>query len=326
MHPRTVILGGTGFIGSHLAEELIKSKYPVTLLARDSRRLSTLPPLVQSEANFIAGDYRDSWVVSGALDGCDLAIHAISSTDPGLGNMNPAMDVENNLVSMIRFLEQVKAHRVKHVMFLSSGGTVYGRTPSPPVTEDAPTNPICSYGIVKLAMEKYLHMYSETSGVSSTIVRLANPYGERQSPEKGQGIVSVLLDRVAKNLPVQIYGRGEVIRDFIYVEDAVKAMHALLEGIWTRPSCSVFNVGTGIGTSIREVLEYVGAATGKAIRVEYLEGRPVDVPVNVLSILKLIKTTGWMPSYSVYDGICKTWRAIRDGQNICSGAATLPHD
>jgi len=325
MHPRTVIFGGTGFIGSHLAEELIKYKYPVTILGRDSRRLSTLPPLVQSEANFIAGDYRDSWTVSGALDGCDLAIHAISSTDPGLGNLNPAMDVENNLVPMIRFLEQVKAHRVKHVMFLSSGGTVYGRTTSQ-VTEDDPTNPICSYGIVKLAMEKYLHMYSETYEVRSTIVRLANPYGERQNPERGQGIISVLLDRVGKGLPVYIYGKGEIKRDFIYITDAVKAMHALLEDAYARPACSVFNVGTGMGTSISKVLSHVEAVTGKMANVEYRDARSVDVPVNVLSVLKLIKTTGWWPYYSLFDGICRTWKAMQDGQNICSGTATLSHD
>ena len=310
MHPRTVIFGGTGFIGSHLAEELIKHKYPVTILGRDSRRFSALPSLVQSEANFIAGDYRDSWVVSGALDGCELAIHSISSTDPGLGNVNPALDVENNLVPFIRFLEQVKAHKVKHVMFLSSGGTVYGRSESP-VTEDSPTNPICSYGIVKLAMEKYLQMYCETGGgVRGTIARLANPYGERQNPERGQGLVSVLLDQVSKGLPVYLYGKGEIIRDFIYIEDAVKAMHALLEGTFVRPACSVFNVGTGVGTYIAKVLGHVEAVIGKTANVEYRDTRSVDVPTNILDIGKLIRATGWLPNYSLFSGICKTWKAI----------------
>jgi UDP-glucose 4-epimerase len=311
MHPRTVIFGGTGFIGSHLAAELIKHKYPVTLFARSSTRLSTLPALVQQEANFIAGDFRDTRTVSGALDGCELAIHSISSTDPGLGNLNPAADVEQNLVPMISFLEQVVRHKVKHVMFLSSGGTVYGRS-EPPVTEDAPTNPICSYGIVKLAMERHLHMYGETSGVSSTIIRLANPYGERQNPERGQGIVAILLDRVSKGLPVYLYGKGDAIRDFIYITDAVKAMHALLEDAYARSACSVFNVGTGMGTSINKVLSHVEAATGKMANVEYRDARSVDVPVNVLSVLKLIRTTGWTPYYSLLNGINKTWKAMQN--------------
>ena len=309
MHPRTVIFGGTGFIGSHLAEELIKYKYPVTLFARSSTRLSTLPALVQQEANFIAGDFRDAQTVSGALDGCELAIHAISSTDPGLGNLDPITDVETNLVPMIQFLEQVKAHKVKHVMFLSSGGTVYGRAVFP-VAEDAPTNPICSYGIVKLAMERYLHMYGETSGVRSTIVRLANPYGERQSPERGQGIVAIFLDRVSKGLPVYLYGKGEIVRDFIYIEDAVKAMHALLE--INRTCCSVYNVGTGIGTSIAKVLKYVEEVTGKIADVEYRDFRSVDVPMNVLNVEKLIRVTGWTPHYSILEGINKTWKAMQN--------------
>jgi UDP-glucose 4-epimerase len=315
MHPRTVIFGGTGFIGSHLAEELIKYKYPVTLFARSSTRLSSLPALVQQEANFIAGDFRDAQTVSGALDGCELAIHAISSTDPGLGNLDPITDVETNLVSMIQFLEQVKAHKVKHVMFLSSGGTVYGRTVSP-VAEDAPTAPICSYGIVKLAMERYLHMYGETSGVRSTIVRLANPYGERQNSERGQGIVVILLDRVSKGLPVYLYGKGEIVRDFIYIEDAVKAMHALLEinGNWPCcPACSVYNVGTGLGTSIAKVLEYVEVVTGKMANVEYKDFRSVDVPSNALDVEKLIRATGWTPHYSLFEGISKTWKAMQEG-------------
>lgn len=313
MHPRTVIFGGTGFIGSNLAEELIKYKYPVTLFARNSARLSTLPALVQNEANFIAGDYRDAWSVSGALDGCELAIHSISSTDPGLGNLDPVADVEQNLVSMIQFLEQSKVHKVKHVMFLSSGGTVYGRT-ALPVAEDAPTHPICSYGIVKLAMENYHRMYSEIFGIKGTTVRLANPYGEGQSLERGQGLVAVLLDRVSRGLPVYLYGTGSAVRDFIYVGDAVKAMRGLIEIETNRtwPPYDVFNVGTGIGTSIAKVLEYVQTVTGKTAQIEYRDVRTVDVEMNVLNIEKIVLTTGWMPTYSVLDGITKTWQSTQD--------------
>jgi UDP-glucose 4-epimerase len=308
MHPRTVIFGGTGFIGSHLAEELIKYKYPVTLFARSSARLSALPALVQQEANFVAGDFRDGRSISWALDGCELAIHAISSSDPRLGNIDPIADVESNLVSMIQFLEYVKSYKVKHVMFISSGGTVYGRMVSP-VAEDAPTNPICSYGIVKLAMENYLRMYSDIHGFKGTIVRLANPYGERQSPERGQGLVAVLLDRVSRGLPVYLYGAGSAVRDFIYVGDAVKAMRSLLEFERTWPPCEVFNVGTGVGTSIAKVLEYVQTVTGKTAKIEYVDVRSVDVEMNILDIRKIILTTGWMPNCGVLDGINKTWQA-----------------
>ena len=305
MPPRTVIFGGTGFIGGHLAEELIKNKYPVTIFARSSRLLSKLPPLVQHEANFIEADFKDVRMVSGALNGCDLAIHSISSTDPGLGNMSPAIDVESNLIPMISFLEQIESHRVKHVMFLSSGGTVYGRTVLP-VAEDAPTYPICSYGITKLAMENYLRMYSENRGVKSTIVRLANPYGAGQNPNQGR-LIAVLLDRVSKDLPVYLYGKGKIVRDFIHVEDAAKALRGLLE-IDTGLLCDVFNVGTGIGTTIAKVLEHVQVVTGKVAKIEYKDMRSVDVATNILDIRKIVVETGWMPTYSVLDGINKTWK------------------
>jgi len=121
---------------------------------------------------------------------------------------------------------------------------------------------------------------------------------------------------VSKGLPVYLYGKGDAIRDFIYITDAVKAMHALLEinGNWPCcPACSVYNVGTGIGTSIAKVLKYAEVVTGKMANVEYKDFRSVDVPKNVLDVEKLIRATGWTPHYSIFEGINKTWKAMQEG-------------
>jgi UDP-glucose 4-epimerase len=301
--PRTVVFGGGGFIGSHIAEELLEHGYPVKVFARPGAA-SLLPASLSSSVPLVSGDFMNEADVSRALEECELAIHAVSSTIPANSNQAPTFDAETNLLPTLRFLDEARRRGVKRVLFLSSGGTVYGRAARLPIGEDAPTFPLCSYGIVKLALEKYLHMYADLYGLRHTIVRLANPYGERQSPSRRQGAIAVFLDRLAREQPLEVFGDGSIVRDYVYIRDASRAIRLLIEA---DESDGVFNIGTGVGTSLADLIEHIRATTGRTVEVKKLPGRKVDVPANVLSFHKLERLTGWKPSCGLAEGIGRTW-------------------
>jgi UDP-glucose 4-epimerase len=301
--PTAVVFGGAGFIGSHLAEELLDRGYPVRIFARAGADRS-LPETLRGRATLESGDFMNDADVSRAMQKCELAVHAISSTIPASSNQAPTFDVETNLVSTLRFLEQARCQGVKRVLLLSSGGTVYGRAARLPISEDAPTFPLCSYGIVKLALEKYFHMFATLYGLGHTIVRLANPYGERQSPTRRQGAVAIFLNRVLRGEPLEIFGDGSIVRDFIYIKDATRAIRLLLDS--SAPD-GIYNVGTATGTSLNELVEHIRKVTGRPVEVRKGPGRTVDVPANILSIDKIERVTGWKPECSLADGIARTW-------------------
>jgi UDP-glucose 4-epimerase len=301
--PMTVIFGGAGFVGSHLAEELLDDGYPVRLFARVGAEPS-LPKSLRGRSSVICGDFLNDADVSRALEECELAVHAVSSTIPASSNQAPSYDMETNLLPTVRFLEEARRRGVKRILFLSSGGTIYGRAASLPISEDAPTFPLCSYGIVKLALEKYIHMYTDLYDLRHTIVRLANPYGQRQNPTRRQGAVAVFLDRLARGEPLEVFGDGSVVRDYLYIKDATRAIRMLLA---SEQCDGVFNVGTATGTSIRELVELIGRATERPVEIRALPGRAVDVPANVLSVEKIGRITGWRPECSLAEGVARTW-------------------
>jgi UDP-glucose 4-epimerase len=198
---------------------------------------------------------------------------------------------------------------VRKLVFSSSGGTVYGRTHLSPIPESHATDPTCSHGIGKLAIEKYLQLYKELHGIDYAALRIANPYGERQRTEKAQGALGVLLERVLNNRPFEIWGDGSVVRDYIYVADVVRALIACAAERET-PS-KVFNIGTGRGTSLSELIDVVERTTGRRAQRIYLPARGFDIPENVLDTSRATEELGWTASVSLEDGIRKTieWRS-----------------
>jgi len=151
-------------------------------------------------------------------------------------------------------------------------------------------------------------MYADLYGLRHTIIRLGNPYGERQSPTRRQGAVAVFLDRVSSGEPLDIFGDGSTIRDFIYVKDATRAIRLLLDS--DSPD-GVYNVGTATGTSLNELVEHIRRVTGRPVEVRKGPGRTVDVPANILNIAKIERVTGWRPECSLADGIARTWDRLR---------------
>lgn len=304
---KCVIFGGGGFIGSAIADRLLRDGHQLRIFERP--RVEPYRKFVNDEhVEWVTGDLQSAHDVGVALEGADVVLHLVSTTLPKSSNDDPIYDVQSNLVSTLQMLDLMVAGNVRRMIFISSGGTVYGPPEKLPVDEHHPTQPQISYGIVKLAIEKYLLMYQRLHGIRTTILRVANPFGERQRVETAQGAVGVFLHRALTGQPIQIWGDGEVVRDYIYISDVADAFAAALNYAGTE---SVFNVSSGAGMSLNGLVASIEQVIGTPVARQYLPARPIDVPVSVLSNRLALAEMGWSPGISFSDGLARTaqWMA-----------------
>jgi len=301
---RCLVLGGAGFIGSHVVEGLIHRGHVVRLLdLRPNPHWS--PP---DEVKCIWADWNDADQLECALANIDVVIHLIGTTLPTTSNLDMVADVRGNLISTLRLLHACHQHGVRKIVFSSSGGTIYGIPQQIPIPEDHPTHPITSYGIVKLTIEHYLHLCHRLYGLGYIVLRSANPYGERQNPQGSQGAVSVFLGRLARSEPVEIWGDGRIVRDYFYVDDLARAFLAAVE---SEIDHGTFNVGSGQGLSLLELLSKIQSVTGLSPRIIHRPARPADVPINVLDTRRIRSHLNWQPQVALSDGLQRTWEWIR---------------
>jgi len=299
-----LILGGNGFIGSHLAEGLVKKGYDVRVFDSFQTGMTNLET-IKGKIEIIKGDFLNHADVFQALKGADYVFHYISTTVPTTAAKDPIYDVQTNLIGTVRLLQLAVASKVKRVIFPSSGGTVYGEPTSLPVQETHALNPMDPYGISKLAIEKYLNYFNRAYGLDYLILRYSNPYGERQSPHSQQGVIPVFLNRIKMGERPVIYGDGSMERDYIYVGDAVEATITALE---KKTVHKIFNVGSGAGTSINRLIELMSGVAGRKIEPVYAEDTAIRVQKVVLDVSRMRDEVGWKPSTSLQEGIERTWR------------------
>lgn len=302
-----LVLGGAGFMGSHIVDALVARGHRVRVF--DLPNISTLN-LKQSidSVEILGGDFNNVNDISLALEDVDVVLHLICTTLPGPSNENPAYDVESNVIGTLNLLKQAVAKGVKKVIFSSSGGTVYGIPRLVPIPETHETNPICSYGIAKLAVEKYLALFHHLHGLDYTVLRFANPYGERQRIDISQGAVAAFLWRTLSRQPITIWGDGSVARDFFYISDLVSAFMAVIE---SDPPSKIYNIASGQARSLKDLLSVIHELTGLQPAVRYTPGRRLDVPVNCLDIRLAKRELGWQPEISWEEGIARTWEWLK---------------
>ena len=299
---RCVLLGGAGFQGSHIAEALLAAGHSVRIFDRPDRDHEA-PQSLRDNATWLEGDFINPADTNAAVAGCDVVLHFVSTTLPKASNENPAYDVETNVIGTLRMLEHCVRHRVRKVIFISSGGTVYGVPRQVPIPESHATEPTCSYGIGKLAVEKYLSLYHTLHGLDYCVLRVANPYGERQRVASAQGAVTVFLDRALRGLPIEIWGDGSVVRDYIYVGDVARAFVA---AVGYSGDERVINVGSGEGRSLKDIVSAIEKTLGRPVKVNYLPGRPFDVSSNVLDISRAARCLNWRPKVTFAEGLART--------------------
>ncbi|HEX5337076.1 MAG TPA: NAD-dependent epimerase/dehydratase family protein, partial [Gallionella sp.] len=194
MYKRCLVLGGKGFVGSHLTEALLRRGMSVRVFDRPGAE-NLISPELRDRVEFIEGNFANPESIATALDGCDICFHLISTTIPKTSNESPAYDLQSNALSSINLLEQARKSGLRKIVFMSSGGTVYGIPKYLPIDESHPTDPLCSYGIAKLTIEKYLELYRVHYGIDYAVLRVSNPYGERQRLMAAQGAVAVFLGK-----------------------------------------------------------------------------------------------------------------------------------
>ncbi len=292
---------GAGFLGSHLIERLVHEKFPVRVLATRKRRASTPP---NKNVEWIEGSSSDPNILQVCIHDAQYLFHFAGSTLPVMSNLDPAADVHINLENSLRILLAAAQGGVRKVIFPSSGGTVYGIPKQVPLSEDHPTDPICSYGIGKLTLEKYLAVLERKYGMQYAVLRYSNPFGPGQDPFRNFGAVSTFLGRIARRKPIEIWGNGETVRDFLFIEDAIEATWRAMQ---YGGNVRIFNIGRGSGTSLNDLVRQMEKTTGIKPRILYRESRPSDVPTNVLDISRARRELGWTPTVPLGESISRTW-------------------
>jgi UDP-glucose 4-epimerase len=296
---KILIFGGGGFIGSAIADRLLRDGHSLRIFERP--RVEPYRQFLNGESvEWVTGDLMSNHDVGEAIDGMDVILHLVSTTIPKTSNDDPIYDVQSNLVATLQMLNAMVERKVNRLVFISSGGTVYGPPEYLPVDERHPTEPQVSYGITKLALEKYLLMYQHLHGIKTTILRVTNPYGQRQRVETAQGAIGVFLSRALKDQTVEIWGDGSVTRDYIYVADVADAFAAALA--YEGPK-SVFNISSGKGVTLNDLLSRIETTLGTPVKKEYQPGRPYDVPISVLDNSLASKELDWSPKVSLEQGL-----------------------
>ena len=297
---QAVVTGASGFIGSHLVDGLLAAGYRVKALGRN------LPGLIGVEAqsnpnlSLFPVALADRLALQEALEGAQVVFHLASGSLPQSSNRDPQADVHVNLLGSLNLLEAARLNGVKRLIMVSSGGTVYGVPQAVPISEAHPTDPICSYGITKLAIEKYVALYRLLHGLDGLVLRVANPFGPRQRLDAAQGVVPVFLGKALRHEPLQIWGDGSTVRDFLDVSDVVAAL--LMAAKYQGDQC-VFNIGSGQGLSLNQLIALLETQLNRSLEVEYLPSRGCDVPTNVLCIDRAKEALGWTPQISVAHGL-----------------------
>lgn len=306
---RTLVVGGGGFIGSHLIQLLSEdSRRSIIVAGRRPYPSTTLPANVQ----YVSGDISNDVALMPLLDNADEVIDLAYASVPKTSFDDPVTDVLSNLPATVNLLQKASSRNLRRLMLVSSGGTVYGSAKYLPIDESHPTDPISPYGITKLATEKYALMYHRLAELPVIIVRPGNPYGPNQFGNLAQGFIGAAMYAAIKKQKVMIFGERGTIRDYIHIDDMCLGMIAALE--YGTPG-DIFNIGTGFGydnCGILDLLSEVIKPHGYDLFREHLPARSFDVAANVLSSARLTYLSGWRPSIALEDGLAKTWDWVLD--------------
>lgn len=288
-----LVLGGNGFIGSHLVNKLAEIGN-VRVFDYNTNNIKRN----KSEIEVVQGDFRNCDFES-LLDRIDVVFHLIGTTTPFDGTGKIEEEILSNILPTIHLLDAMVKKKTKKLIFASSGGTIYGDMIELS-SERSALNPICSYGIQKQVIESYMMLYRRYHDLNAKVVRIANPYGTGQNVKRRQGAISVFMDLIVKDKVIEVWGDGSALRDYIHISDVIDALIAVEEydGIE-----NIFNVGTGIQYSVIDIIKEIGTSLNKEPTVIYKEKRLCDVEANRLDVSLIFKECGWKAKVSLDEGI-----------------------
>ena len=300
MKTREVLIAGAGFVGTSLARRLADDGLGVHVLSPGSHGLDS------GRIHVHRGSLEDESLIAALLARCDTVIHTASATTPGSSANDPVSEGTRNLLPTLRLLAALQRHPGTHLIYLSSGGCVYGNPLSTPVAENHPLQPLSYHGAGKVAAEAFLHAFLAGSAAAQpvTVLRPSNFYGPGQPLRKGFGLVRTVLEKLRTGSVLEVWGDGETVRDFIYIEDFgdVGARFVVLP-----QDSDTYNVASGFSCSINQLIEIVQRVCDKALRVRHHPGRRTDVRAVVLDSGKLRRQLNWAPKVALEEGILRTW-------------------
>lgn len=289
-----VVTGANGFIGRHFVRHAKAAGQKITIV--DIAAPQVVPDGVDT---ILTGGIDELCDRTDLLESADAVCHLAAATIPASSQADPLRDVDLNIRPLVQLLETMKDHGNKRILFLSSGGAVYGVPQSVPISEDHATNPISPYGVGKLAIEKFLHCYSVNHGFSTVSIRPANPYGPEQGKIGQLGAVWTFIQMIRQEKTATLFGDGGIVRDFVHVDDLSQLMIASLK----QGAEGVFNCGGGSGTTLKDLIATIEDMTGKTLSIDRHPPRAFDPPAIVLDISRAKQELGWSPQVSLREGI-----------------------
>lgn len=305
---RILVTGGAGFIGSHITDALLGRGDQVMVVDDLSNgRPGRLDPGVTLHTASVTDAIAFRMVVDDFKP--DLIFHLAAQIDVRRSVANPIGDAAVNVSGTINVLQAAQAARAR-VLFAGTGGALYGRNAQIPSPEDVPPEPEAPYGTAKYCAEQYIGLYNRLYGARHTVLRLANVYGPRQSPAGEAGVISIFCDQVHRGEQLLVYGDGMQTRDYVNVSDVVSAFLAAADvddaGTW--------NIGTGIETSVLDLVNLVGDVAGRHLRPQFVPARPGELPRSALDVSSAAKDLGWKAETALSCGIRAVYAWAQAGQ------------
>jgi UDP-glucose 4-epimerase len=301
-----IVLGGGGFLGINLCRRLAAAGHRVRAFGR-----RCLFPEALDGIEWYQGDFCDPAALAAAVETYEIVFHLVHTTTPHSANLDMAKDLQQNVVSSLALFDISRVLDVKRIVFVSTGGTVYGSPEQIPTPETAPSHPITAYGISKLAIEKYLALHERLYGLQYRILRVANPFGPFQVPVKNQGVISMLISRAIDGESIDIWGDGSAVRDYIFVDDVIDALET---AILDQSDARIFNIGSGGGRSLLEIIDAIEGLMNIKLKIAWKRARSVDVPRSILAVDRAMDILKWAPRTPFEKGLEKTvdwWKSRR---------------
>lgn len=311
---RVTVFGADGFLGRAIVARL--SRMPDLSITAFSHFSSVLrdgpedhPFSKLPNVTIVPGDFHNRDEVENALTDTDYVFHLVSSTTPASSANDPFIDIDTNVRSTIQLLD-ICAHKdVKRVIFFSSGGAVYGNVDNNNIKETDNLNPISPYGIGKVTIEHYFEYYRQTHNLDYLIYRVANPYGPGQKVNGKQGVIPIFMHKLIENQPITIFGDGEMVRDYIYIDDFVN----MVCGTYDKDTkFHIYNIGSGKGTTVNMLIDAIENNHHSKFKKEYTDLSPAIVKRIVLNIDRFVEEFGIEPKVSLEEGMERTWSYVRD--------------
>jgi len=299
-----LIIGGNGFIGSHIIDCLLRKNHKVRVFDMNYEKYRQPIKTVDYRISNLS-EITDLWE---ALFDIDIVIHLACTSVPSTSNIDIQSDIDGNLKTTINLLKLVVRQGIKKFIFFSSGGAVYGHTENNPINENQQLNPISSYGILKSTIEHYIKLFNIQSNLDYLIIRPSNPFGPRQGHYNAQGVISTFLKKVYLKESLSIYGDGSSKKDYMFIDDFINLLYELI----INDARGVFNIGSGTGTSLNDIIEIISNVTKTKLNVNYTDAKKYDVNNFVLDnskikeFLKIEKL-----DLSLKNGIESTWNWLK---------------